>query len=272
MKIGIIGYGSMGKMLAENFLAAGIADKDSLYLANRTFARLQEMEGRAKICQSNAEVAASVDFLFLCVRPTDIKIILEEIADSVRADALVISLNGSVSFAQLEKIFCRNCEHKIAKMIPSVTAEINKSQSLVCYNTKVGESDKAELCEILKCLGEVIELPENEIGMGSELVSCMPGFIASIFDVMCQSAKKHTEIPSEQIVQMVLKTVSATSELMLKKNMTFEDVVSRVATKGGITEEGAKVIYEGFPEVADLMFEKTLEKRKQTAKKAEELF
>ena len=35
MKIGIIGYGSMGKMLAENFLAAGIADKDSLYLANR---------------------------------------------------------------------------------------------------------------------------------------------------------------------------------------------------------------------------------------------
>lgn len=157
-------------------------------------------------------------------------------------------------------------------MIPSVTAEINKSQSLVCYNTKVGELDKAELGEILKCLGEVIELPENEIGMGSELVSCMPGFIVSIFDVMCQSAKKHTEISSEQIVQMVLKTVSATSELMLIKNMTFKDVVSRVATKGGITEEGAKVIYEGFPEVADLMFEKTLEKRKQTAKKAEELF
>lgn len=28
--------------------------------------------------------------------------------------------------------------------------------------------------------------------MGSELVSCMPGFIASIFDVICQSAIKHT--------------------------------------------------------------------------------
>ena len=118
----------------------------------------------------------------------------------------------------------------------------------------------------------LIELPENEIGMGSELVSCMPGFIASIFDVICQSAKKHTEISSEQIVQMVLKTVAATSELMLKKEMTFKDVVSRVATKGGITEEGAKVIYDGLPEVADLMFEKTLEKRKQTTKKAEELF
>lgn len=271
MKIGIIGYGSMGKMLAENFLAAGVADKGTLFLANRTLSKLQEMEGRAVICKSNAE-AAAVDFLFLCVRPADIKNILEEIADFVRVDALVISLNGSVSFAQLEKILCKNCGHKIAKMIPSVTAEINKSQSLVCYNKMVEATDKSELNEILKCLGEVIELPENEIGMGSELVSCMPGFIASIFDVICQSAKKHTEIPQEQIVQMVLKTVSATSELMLKKEMTFEDVVSRVATKGGITEEGAKVIYEGMPEVADMMFEKTLEKRRQTTKKAAELF
>ena len=272
MNIGIIGYGSMGKMLAENFLTAGIAGKDSLFLANRTMSKLQEIEDRAVICKSNAEVAVAADFLFLCVRPADIKIILEEISDSVKADALVISLNGSVSFVQLEKILCRNRAIKIAKMIPSVTAEINKSQSLVCYNKMVEAADKAGLCEILKCLGEVIELPENEIGMGSELVSCMPGFIASIFDVICKSAKKHTEISQEQIVQMVLKTVSATSELMLKKGMTFEEVVARVATKGGITEEGAKVIYEGLPEVADLMFERTLEKRRQTAKKAEELF
>ncbi len=272
MKIGIIGYGSMGKMLAEDFLAAGIVTKKELFLANRTLSKLQEMEGRAVICKSNAEAAAGMDFLFICVRPADIKIILEEIADVVNDDTLVVSLNGSVSFAQLEKILCKNCAHKIAKMIPSVTAEINRSQSLVCYNKMVGTTDKAKLCEIIKCLGEVIELPENEIGMGSELVSCMPGFIASIFDVICKSAKKHTELSQEQIVQMVLKTVSATSALMLQKDMTFEDVVSRVATKGGITEEGAKVIYEGMPEVADLMFEKTLEKRKQTTKKAEELF
>ena len=61
MKIGIIGYGSMGKMLAENFLSADI---------------------------------------------------------------------------QIEKILCRKCAIKIAKMIPSVTSEINKSQSLVCYKLK----------------------------------------------------------------------------------------------------------------------------------------
>ena len=66
---------------------------------------------------------------------------------------------------------------------------------------------------------------------------------------------------------MVLRTMSATGDLMLQKDMTFEDVVTRVATPGGITEEGTKVIYAGFPETADLLFGKTLEKRRQTAQK-----
>ena len=51
--------------------------------------------------------------------------------------------------------------------------------------------------------------------------------------------------------------------------MTFDEVVERVATKGGITEEGTKVIYEMFPDVAEKLFEKTLEKRRQTAARIE---
>ena len=38
--------------------------------------------------------------------------------------------------------------------------------------------------------------------------------------------------------------------------------------KGGITEEGTKVIYDMFPSAADEMFNKTLEKRRLTAEKA----
>ena len=70
---------------------------------------------------------------------------------------------------------------------------------------------------------------------------------------------------------MVLDTLSATGELMLRKDMNFEDVVKRVATKGGITEVGSRVIYDGFPEIADEMFEKTLAKRRETAAKVKNI-
>ena len=69
---------------------------------------------------------------------------------------------------------------------------------------------------------------------------------------------------------MVLNTLTATGELMIEKEMTFGEVVERVATKGGITQEGTSIIYDKFPEIADELFVKTLAKRAQIAKNAEE--
>ena len=266
MRVGIIGYGSMGKMLLAKFSESGIGRED-LSVSNRTLEKLSDAKDIAVITD-NKGVAKRSGIVFVCVRPSDLKSVIEEIREDIDPDALLVSLNGSVSFETLHKVTAQ----RIAKVIPSLTAEIGRSQTLVCFDGNVSDEQKTTLTELLKCIGDVIELPENEMGMGSELVSCMPGFIASIFDVICTSAKGHTSLPKEQIVRMVLSTMSATGDLMLQKDMTFEEVVNRVATKGGITEEGTKVVYEGFPQVADLLFEKTLEKRKATAGRAEKAF
>lgn len=271
MNVGIIGFGSMGRMMAEKFAASGLVSKNSLLLASRSPEKLQDAKKWATVAGSNSELAASSDIVFLCLRPFDLKGVLEEIRDVLRPETLVVSLNGSVSFANLEKSLTGGAR-RLAKVIPSVTAEVDRSQTLVCYNDNVTTEDKGNLKRLLYCMGDIIELPENEMGMGSELVSCMPGFIASIFDVLVKAAEEHTKIPHDQVVRMVLQTMIATGELMLKKGMSFEDVVTRVATPGGITEEGTKVVYENFPETARVLFEKTLQKRKMTAEKAEAQF
>ena len=267
MKIGIIGYGSMGKMLLWKFSKAGNIAKQDLLVSNRTMEKLEEAKAVATVIGSR-KLASEADIIFICVRPVDLKQVLEEIRYDIKSDALLVSLNGSISFDSIHKIV----NGKTAKVIPSLTAEIGRSQTLVCFDQNVSDGDKAVLKDLLGSIGDVIELPENEMGMGSELVSCMPGFIASIFDVICKSAEGHTSIPKDQIVKMVLNTMSATGDLMLQKDMTFEDVVTRVATKGGITEEGTKVVYEQFPETADKLFEKTLEKRRLTTENAEKSF
>ena len=267
MKIGIIGYGSMGKMLLWKFAEEGNIPKESLFAANRTREKLDEARDIATI-SDNRELAQNAEIIFLCIRPSDMKTVLDEIRTAVRPEALIVSLNGSISFRSLHKII----QNRSAKVIPSLTAEIGRSQTLVCYDPSVTAEDKTALSVLLQCLGDVIELPEHEMGMGSELVSCMPGFIASIFDVICSAAQAHTSISKEQIVRMVLGAMSATGDLMLRNQMPFEAIVQRVATKGGITEVGTSVIYEQFSQTARQLFEKTLEKRHLTAETAEKIF
>lgn len=48
--------------------------------------------------------------------------------------------------------------------------------------------------------------------------------------------------------------------------------MGEVSKDGGITEEGVKVIQESFPQVSDAIFDKTLEKRRQTTFNAQKAF
>lgn len=268
MKIGVVGYGSMGKMILEKISSGSELIDGKLYVANRNYDKIADLGETYNLCQSNREIAELADVLIICVRPTDMKIVLEDMKPALKDDSIIVALNGSITFEQLETI----CKNKIVKAIPSVTAEINKSQTLICYNGLIKEVEKAYIKKLFECMGTVIELPESEMGMGSELVSCMPGFIAAIFNEICISAQKHTSIPPVEVIRMVLNTMIGTGQLMVENNLSYEEVISRVATKGGITEEGVKVIQESFPKVADAVFEKTLEKRRSVSANAQRKF
>jgi pyrroline-5-carboxylate reductase len=43
--------------------------------------------------------------------------------------------------------------------------------------------------------------------------------------------------------------------------MTLEEIIARVATRGGITEEGVHAFHEGLPQTFNDMFTRTLNKR-----------
>jgi pyrroline-5-carboxylate reductase len=46
----------------------------------------------------------------------------------------------------------------------------------------------------------------------------------------------------------------------MRKEMSFQELVDRVATRGGITEEGVKIIRQQAPMVFDKVLEVTLAK------------
>ena len=268
MKIGIIGYGSMGKMLADKFSSAKIVENKEIFISNRNTDKLQDLVDIYNICEDNAKTAENADVLFICVGPYQIKEVLESIKDSIKPDTLLVSLNEAVSFEMISKII----DHKVAKVIPSLTAEINRSETLVSYNEQVPEQDKETLKSLLSCIGNVYELPEDQLAIASDLVSCMPGFIAALFDVFAYCAMGYALMDKKQIIKMLLNTLDASSTLINSKGLTFDQVVRRVATPGGITIEGTNIIYEKFPDIVDEIYQKTLQKGKDTAERISKNF
>jgi pyrroline-5-carboxylate reductase len=270
--IGIIGYGSMGKMIFSKIAESKIVPESNLFLAERAYETIKDLKSvypQLNTCENNKDAAKNADFVFLCVKAPDIKKVLTEILPEMKKECHIVSLNASVLFRQMDQI-CAG--RKISKITPNISGEIKQSITLVSHNAFVSADDKNELKKLLECFGSVVELPEGETGIAIDLTSCMPGFIAAALKLITDEAAKQTTIPRDDIVKMLLGTVRGTANYLLEKDVSFEELVSRVATRGGITEEGTKIINLKLPEIISEVFAKTTAKMRMTTENVQKDF
>ncbi len=81
-KIGIIGYGSMGKMIFSKFIESKIIPESNIFISNRTYEKIKDLKTiypQLNICKDNIETAKNAGLLFICVKPSEIKTVLLEI-------------------------------------------------------------------------------------------------------------------------------------------------------------------------------------------------
>ena len=75
-----------------------------------------------------------------------------------------------------------------------------------------------------------------------------------------KSASRNNRFSEEDAVEMVIKTLYGTAKLLNEKNMSFVNLINTVATKGGITEEGLKVLDNELPEIFNELFSTCIKK------------
>jgi pyrroline-5-carboxylate reductase len=123
------------------------------------------------------------------------------------------------------------------------------------------EEDDAEFVEeTFKAMGEVKIVEEGQFGLGANLTSSAPAFISHIMMKFTESALKEGSFTRKEAEEMVIETLYGTAKLLHNTDLTLQDVITLVATRGGITEEGLKVLGHELPSVFDELFENTLEK------------
>jgi pyrroline-5-carboxylate reductase len=259
-KVGLIGYGSMGSMLTKGMIENKTVSENNFFLSTRSRKKIDRIKVQypnINLSASNAEVAKNADILFVCVKPNEVKDILNEIKSNLKKDTHIISIAGGITIANIEKIITNG---KISKVIPSLTSEVNEGISLVCHNKNVSECDKENLHLLLNAFSLVKIIEEKDFEIATDLTSCAPGLFAAIFNEYIEESLKHSTLSREESTEMVIKTLYGTAKFLKENNIGFAETLARVATKEGITEEGAKVLQHQLPKVFKAMFDATYNK------------
>ncbi|MFE8696757.1 late competence protein ComER [Cytobacillus sp. FJAT-53684] len=256
MKIGIIGTGNMGRILAEALLDGKAVSPSSMTITNRTLSKALEIKKNYEdihVSESGRDVAERSELIFVCVKPHDVHKVIKDIYPVLTKEKCIVSITSPISVEQLESI--TPCS--AARVIPSITNRALTGVSLVSFGARCETVWKKEIQSLFEKVSKPVEIEENITRVASDIVSCGPAFFSYLTQRFILAAVKETDIDQETATTLAEEMLIGMGELMKKGFYTLPTLQEKVCVKGGITGEGIKVLENELGNVFEHIFQAT---------------
>ena len=146
MKIGFIGFGSMGRAIAEGLLARNVCTPEDIYACAGHFDKLQETADKLGVHaeRTAADVVAKSDWVVPAVVPAILEDVLGPVLPALR-DKIVVSIVSGWDFARYEAFLAPGTHH--ISTIPNTPIAIGEGV-LACESThNLTEAEYAQKAE-----------------------------------------------------------------------------------------------------------------------------
>ncbi len=209
-----------------------------------------------QVAENNCTLVRQCSRVLLCTKPLDTIRVLSEISGDLQEDTHLVSIAACLPMEQIARFF----PGPVTRVVPSLTGEMSSGVTLLCHNAAVTQSAAKETDDLFRALGNVVVIDEENIDVATDLTSCGPALIAVLIDEFARAAVRHSTLSEEQAHLLAVSTLSGTARLLDEQGYPVETILRRVATPGGITEEGVKQLQSDMPRVYDTLIQRTLAK------------
>jgi pyrroline-5-carboxylate reductase len=264
-RIGIIGYGNMGRMLLKGFLKQKKLKPEQVIVSTLEANGIEDLWQLVRqydgieVVEENRRLAEVCDVVIICVKPLEVIDVVGEIAPHMKPGAHLVSIAASVTQEHINH--CLNGKKiPVTRVVPSLTAKVETGVTLVCHNSCVEPAQAATVAELFSGMGWVKVIHQDDFEVATNLTSTAPGLIAAIFREFVENGMRYSAFTREEVEEMVIHSFYGIAKLFYERHMKFPDTVSQVATRGGITEAGDEVIRRRLPPFFDELFQCTLNK------------
>lgn len=266
-KIGIIGYGNMGSVIAGR-----IKRKYRVFVFDKDKNKIQNLSDML-VTENAIDLINKVNVVILAVKPQDFNVVLNEIKDNLK-NKLIISIAAGIATRDIEKVLS---DAKVIRAMPNLPARIGKGMICLSRGSFANRKDMDFSRRLFKNLGKTMSIDENLMNHVTAAAGSGPAFF---YEQVIRSNKTHEKVKKEfdktiadylvykkgwsaTTAMAVVSTTSAGSLALLKvEGPDPQKLIIQIASKGGTTQAGLEKLHDNG----------TLEEAMDAAiKKAEEL-
>lgn len=243
MKILIIGGGNMGLTYARGFLKSHIIELDNMYILEKSPEKAEVLKSMeiGHVFGVPGEYIQKVDLIVLAVKPQDISILFNSIKPYVDRQQLILSIMAGV---KIQTIATGLNVTKVIRAMPNLPAQIGVGMTVYTSSEDITRIELVTVQNLLSASGKTIYVErEDMLNAATAISGSGPAYVFYFMNSLIQSAIEMGFSQSEAEM-LTYQTFRGAVELFDKNDISCEEWIRRVSSKGGTTEAAIRGFLE----------------------------
>jgi pyrroline-5-carboxylate reductase len=246
--IAILGAGSMGGAILHGLVRSGLA-AGGVTATNRSVAKAAELDGLAGVTSisleaqstGNTDAAAAADIVLVGVKPAMVPDLLREIAPSLRAGTIVVSLAAGVTIATFESLL--GDDVAVLRSMPNTPSLVGRGVTGLAAGTHADAGAVAVVRRLFETVGTVVEVPEAQIDALSTISGSGPAYFFLVVEEFTKAAigKGFSDADARLMAE---QTFIGAAALLEASDDDPAELRRRVTSPKGTTERAVAVLHE----------------------------
>jgi pyrroline-5-carboxylate reductase len=240
VRVGIIGAGVMAEAMIAGLLAEQVVGPSDLVASHpRPERRTLLAERHAiRVVEVNAEAVADADIVVLAVKPQMLGRVMRELAPSLRAEQVVLSI---VAGATLRALSAGLGHPAVVRAMPNTPAQIRRGITVWAASAACTPAQHDLVHAVLHALGEERQVADEEfVAMATALSGTGPTYLFAVMEALID-AGVHMGFPRELAHDLVAATLLGSAEFAAASDLHPAQLRNAVTSPGGTS---AAAIYE----------------------------
>ena len=245
IKIGFAGTGRMAAALAKGFTAELI--QANLIVgydpSQESLTQFQKLVGDDVVVSSaSVDCLAEADILFLAVKPQVMQTALVGLKPVLSPGQLVVSIAAGTTISSLESWLPK--QQRLIRVMPNTPCLIGHGACGVSRGTYATAEDESAVCELLRTVGIVEQLPEKLLDAVTGLSGSGPAYVFQIIEALSDGGVK-VGLPRSTSTRLAAQTLAGAAMMLLETGDHPGVLKDAVTSPGGTTIAGLMKLEDG---------------------------